>query len=533
MQLKQLLRPVPKMLTGLPAALLAAAGLRFVLSYFERVPFNGDEAVVGLMARHILQGERPVFFYGQAYMGSLGAWLTAGMFALAGESVAAIRWVQILIFLLFLTAAWGAAYQLFQDTRPANLTSWMLACGPVNLILYTTATLGGYGELLALGTLVLWLVLRITNIKERSSPGWWLVLGLAGGLAFWVHALAVVYLLPATLLLVVASRLWTWKQILAAGAAFLAGSSPWWVYNFQHDFSALHALSGVQYGATTLAQRLVGLLLLGLPAVAGLRFPWSAEMAPLPVLATGILLHLLLGLYLLSRALARQRLALESPTGRGIVLLGGVGLSFVILFLGSRFGVDATGRYLLPLHLPVAVAFSAMLSAAWRRRPKAAAALFLLVISFYGLQVWRAAALSDGLTTQFDPLTRFDNSHDDALIDFLRAEDEKLGYTNYWVAYRIAFLSQEEIIYAPMLPYKLDLSYAPTDLRYPAYRQQVAEGSKNALILTYNPPFQLKLEETLASLAVGYSLRTIGPYRVYYSLSRPVFPWQLGVGGER
>jgi hypothetical protein len=37
------------------------------------VPLNSDEAVVGLMARHILDGKRPVFYYGQAYMGSLDA----------------------------------------------------------------------------------------------------------------------------------------------------------------------------------------------------------------------------------------------------------------------------------------------------------------------------------------------------------------------------------------------------------------------------------------------------------------------------
>jgi hypothetical protein len=46
------------------------------------------------MARHILQGERPLFFYGQAYLGSLDAWLVAGAFAVLGQSAAAIRLVQ-------------------------------------------------------------------------------------------------------------------------------------------------------------------------------------------------------------------------------------------------------------------------------------------------------------------------------------------------------------------------------------------------------------------------------------------------------
>jgi len=30
------------------------------------MPFDSDEAILLLMARHILQGERPLFFYGEA-----------------------------------------------------------------------------------------------------------------------------------------------------------------------------------------------------------------------------------------------------------------------------------------------------------------------------------------------------------------------------------------------------------------------------------------------------------------------------------
>src|SRR5438128_2438006 len=63
------------------------------------VSFNSDEAIVALMARHILQGERPIFFYGQAYMGSLDAWLVAGSFSLFGQTILAIRLVQIALYL--------------------------------------------------------------------------------------------------------------------------------------------------------------------------------------------------------------------------------------------------------------------------------------------------------------------------------------------------------------------------------------------------------------------------------------------------
>ena len=80
---------------ALPGILLVALLLKGILLYVGVVSFDSDEAVVGLMARHILQGARPIFFYGQAYMGSLDAYLVAGAFALLGESVLAVRVVQL------------------------------------------------------------------------------------------------------------------------------------------------------------------------------------------------------------------------------------------------------------------------------------------------------------------------------------------------------------------------------------------------------------------------------------------------------
>jgi 4-amino-4-deoxy-L-arabinose transferase-like glycosyltransferase len=120
------------------------------------VPFNSDEAIVALMARHILQGERPAFFYGQAYMGSPDAYLIAGAFALMGESLLAVRVVQVVLFLVVLLTAYRVALRFTGSSSVALLTALLFACPPVLLSLYTTATLGGYGEALLAGNLLLW-----------------------------------------------------------------------------------------------------------------------------------------------------------------------------------------------------------------------------------------------------------------------------------------------------------------------------------------------------------------------------------------
>jgi hypothetical protein len=84
---------------GLIFALIIALTLKAVLLAFDVFPFNADEAVVALMARHILQGARPVFFYGQSYLGSLDAWLIAFAFLIFSQTVLAIRIVQTVLYL--------------------------------------------------------------------------------------------------------------------------------------------------------------------------------------------------------------------------------------------------------------------------------------------------------------------------------------------------------------------------------------------------------------------------------------------------
>ncbi|HJT59439.1 MAG TPA: hypothetical protein VJ761_23220, partial [Ktedonobacteraceae bacterium] len=64
-----------------------------------------DEGTMGQMAVHIAKdGQRPIFFYGQAYMGSLEAYLAAPLFQLFGASLFTLRLGLVLLFTIFLTA---------------------------------------------------------------------------------------------------------------------------------------------------------------------------------------------------------------------------------------------------------------------------------------------------------------------------------------------------------------------------------------------------------------------------------------------
>lgn len=116
-------------------ALLINIGGKAALLAAQAVPFNADEAVVALMARHILAGERPLFFYGQAYMGSLDAFLAAAGFALLGPQVWIVRAVQILLYAGTMILWHRFCEEAFGSLSIARVAVLLLAIPPVFMTL--------------------------------------------------------------------------------------------------------------------------------------------------------------------------------------------------------------------------------------------------------------------------------------------------------------------------------------------------------------------------------------------------------------
>ncbi|MDO8972224.1 MAG: hypothetical protein Q7U74_16130, partial [Saprospiraceae bacterium] len=243
----------PKRLILISTGILAIAlGWKATLLLFDAVPFNADEAVVALMSRHILQGERPIFFYGQAYMGSLDAFFVAAGFFLFGQQVWVIRLVQALLYcgLIITTILLGRA--AFGRWMVGVLAAVLMAVPTVNVTLYTTVSLGGYGEALLLGNLVLLCTIQMINrVQQNHSPHslWRLffIWGALSGLGMWANGLSLVYSVPAGVTLLVflwmnrkqaIARRWT-KWFIAALAGFMIGSAPWWFFAMSDGFDHL------------------------------------------------------------------------------------------------------------------------------------------------------------------------------------------------------------------------------------------------------------------------------------------------------
>jgi 4-amino-4-deoxy-L-arabinose transferase-like glycosyltransferase len=532
---------------GLWLAVMLGVGLKAAILLTGSITFDADEAILALMARHILQGARPLFFYGQSYMGALDAYLIAAAFLVGGQTVLMARLVQVILYLGVLVTTYGLAARLSHDRLAPTAAALLVALPPVLFSLYTTSTLGDYVEVLLINNLLLCFGWDI--LSDRSvSVGWWLVAGILAGLGWWSMALVVVSIVPLVLI-----GVWHFRKAMPWGRVglliigFAVGALPWMIGTLQRGPGAtLGDLSGAWFsvsglnGSQGVGFHALTLVLFNLPALFGLRPSWSVDWIALPIGALIAMLYLFV-IWRAARRVAGRGESIE-PSSRLMLLSLLLGwLVLLAIFVASPFGGDPTGRYLLPLYPMLAILTGDWLGRLrhslertphqWGRIIPSALLVMCLGYNLWG-NVRSMIENPPGLTKQFDPISQIPHDHDQELIAFLDAIGVDRGYSNTWVTFRFAFLTHERIIFSPRLPYKADMSYTYGDDRYLSYSQAVDEAEKVVYVTSNHPVLDAAIRRRLAELHVTFSEKKIGPYTVFYDLSQRVSPDDLGPFGK-
>jgi hypothetical protein len=217
--------------------------------------------------------------------------------------------------------------------------------------------------------------------------------------------------------------------------------------------------------------------------------------------------------------------------GAGLMLWG-IMLIMAAGFILTSFGNDPSGRYFLPLWMPLTIIAGGCLCLTTRLGRWRWGVLLLLVLFNLGgtAQCW--IKTPPGFTTQFDASTVFDQGYYDELITFLEDHSIDRGYTTYWVAYPLAFLSGEDLIFIPRLPYHSDFGYTDRDDRYAAYDEIVARADSIGLITANQPWLDVYIRYKLRILGIEWHESIIGSFNVFYDLSRPVTPDDIGLAGS-
>ena len=523
--------------------ILIAGAIKVLISPVEITPFNADEAIVALMARHINQGNIPVFFYGQAYMGSLDAMLVAIGFRIFGEEVWVIRLVQSLLYIGTVFTTMILANRLLKSQRATLYAGLIMAVPPINVALYSTVSLGGYGEMLLVGNLLLLGGLSIVQqIRDSESVidsklyfGLFLW-GIAAGFGFWIIGLTVVYSLPLVILIFwYLIKKTSWKAILP-GLMFLAGgiigSAPWWFSSVQTGNLAIiyeiagSAIKGTATGSWILRplQRTLNLFIFGGTALIGLRPPWDIRWLMLPLIP-------IILIFWISVLIFNVKKVIESEGQIGLKTLVLMGLVLTAGFILSPYGDDPSGRYFLPLMMPMAIFGANLLITQFpkKRILEYVAILLVMVFNFGG--ILQAAKMNPpGITTQFDKVAQVDQRYMGELINFLKDNQIRAGYSNYWVSYPLAFLSEEEMIFLPRLPYHEDFRYTARDDRYSPYQQVVKAASELAYITTNHPELDDYLRERFSNQGISWEENTVGDFQIFYNLSQSIHVDELGLG---
>ena len=449
---------------------------------------NSDESTMGLMALHIAKsGEHPSFMYGQGYMGSLEAFLGAGLFHLFGASTFTLRLGLIIIFMLFLISMYLLTSLLYSK-KLALATLILLSLGADGTLKAELYAYGGYPETLLFGTLLFliasWLALTLNRPTTRSSQwrrsimfGCW---GLAAGLGLWSDLLLMPFVLMAGLLLIVGCwREWRTWAIPCLALGFVIGAFPLLLYNVtaqpgQDTLSVVLALRDAAkvYHFPVISQ-IKGAFLVSLPIITSVNpacsvlsgrnigfvgphpfrctveyASWGLSYTLLWSIATLVALAALWKLrsHIVARP-SEERQSFIRQFAR-LMLLGSAGLTMFLYAISPNAAQfpQSIARYLVSLLIVI----PAVLSPLWLDTLATIKPTRIIVVAKGALLLLIALVFLTGTIHIFDeiPAAQAAQQQQDSLVHDLLHIGATRIYSDYWTCDRVIFQSDEKIMCA-------------------------------------------------------------------------------------
>lgn len=482
-----------------------SVGVRLWLDGRSSWLLEGDDALSALMGLGILDGERPIMLKNQTYAAAWEPYAMAVSYVLFGVSRLAAKLPE----LVNSTALVGAVWLLGREVAgpaAAWLAALLMALPPVYVLVLSLKPWAPYTEVMLFGTLCLTCAVRVAFPRPGQRDAVWAAAcGLLGGLAFWMHPLAVWYLLPAGGLVALRARGGRLLSVAATGlVGFVVGGLPVWVYNLQTRGATLRFVTAGTAGQT--ADRLAVLSAwwnADLPRGAGVWHPWGPSPAPLGAVVGGI------GVVAVVWAVvARPRLSWR-PLDAVLLLLAVIPTLFVLSGFGgpalNPYGFDATGRYAPPIWTALAVVIGACAAAAAKFHRGLAGLLIggVLIGNAAGV-----ASVDAGLAFQSPYWTRLplDNT---PLLAVLRTEGITDVWANHWAGQPLMF--DARAAGQPLVAYDwYDVQAGGID-RFPEYLPLVRQAARAGYVLVTDE-VRPALVEWLDARGLAYTLRRAPPY---------------------
>ena len=413
--------------------------LLLLLCVLTRVPaihdpgmlLTGDEAVVGLMSRRLLEGRDVSFyFYGQHYaFTGIESLAGAAAFGVAGARAAALKWAMLTMF-LGATFLFASALRSMAGDRAAGWGTLLFLCLPP-WTLWSLQARGGYLTALLCACGILWVgAAAYRNPHPRPRHAVLLVLLSATVLVakpVWLPGLLPVLAAPY-----LRRRAWPLAVGVPAAAALAALAAHLFFIRFTHAYWHAPALIG--------GDRL-GEALRTWPVM--VRFLFTTDLFAIrpdnvfySVTGWAWILWMPVGLALQVRRLVRKQYC---PWAHLLCLA-------VVLTLLASLAIPLQPRYLLPLPVFL-VAWATVEAADLARRPRApafpvaAAGWVLAGVGLAGVSLDRVGDIREA---RRGPPAR---AQLERLIDLLRDEGIRHTYsTNPLLQWQVVFYSREDVL---------------------------------------------------------------------------------------
>ncbi|MBA3295637.1 MAG: hypothetical protein H0U19_01770 [Acidobacteria bacterium] len=419
-----------------------------IFVFWERSHFDSDQAITGLMAKHLAEGRAfPVFWYGQSYMLAVESWLAVPLFVLFGASVTALKLpllgINLAIGLLLLR---GFVRDLGLRPLTAVLPTLFFALPAAGTSARLLEANGGNVEPFLY-------VLLIWSLRSRA-----LLCGIVFGLGFLHREFTLYGLLALLAIEALCGELFTTAGArrrmitIASGAGvwlfvqwikqFSSGAGPGTsladVYRPQDNISALAARvcidpQTVAAGFYKLATEHWPVLFGTLPEPLrdfGVRTAVS-QGAPWSGLLLGVIVLISLTGLLRARRLAGAGFsaflvltALFSIGGYVIGRCGAIDFYFMRYELLSILGIAGLGGWFLRVER----------APRWRQGWIALAVLWFILVAIPHVKLY-----DEYLRHPPEDVRR-------TLIAHLDARGARYGESHYWIAYAITFLTDERIV---------------------------------------------------------------------------------------
>ena len=493
-------------------AVIAVMVTRVVLLVSNVARFESDEAVTGIMAQRILDGDFPAYFGIQSYQGALEQYIQAPLLAIFPDTPTVLRLVQVVLSGVICVLVYLVGTRVVGSRWGGALAAVLYAVGPYFSALKSVRSHGGYDGAVIFGLLVVLLALKLKRDDEKSR---WVIaaLGVCAGLAIWENYLCAYLLLPAAVWMLGSAR-GAYARLLPWGiGGFIIGLLPVIAFRLTHG---LNPPSGTgEPPGTSFAQRMDLLFSPVLGQFLGVRSgaPLLDQLVP-AALVSMIALGTLGAAFWVRRWGLWDLVTLREGRRQPVDL---VILAFLIapfLYAASTYTWFAgEPRYLFTLYPFLAIGIAAAVFA-FRGRPRLVLAILIpLVSGVLLIGSIRSVYLRGGEFTNSDGGLIYTEDLPD-VVKALEDRGADSAYADYWVANPLQFFGEGR------------LSVASTGINHFPDVLEAVNRDRDPAIVSVTGPGADAMRKGLTDSGRRFKDAQVGRFTIFWDISPTWRPGQ-------